>query len=1810
MKTDWLYGIFAFLITFSIISGIVLPIFIKRYDEEIAISTNKTLTAIGDGFESTDELGWELLDNNTVIHAWNRFDSYYFNNTNGVQFSNHYEEYWTHNVMMIGYYDGDNWNKIYSVDELSDFNRIFDGATNDYISLTLYKNLSYGPYDFRLALTYYLGIDDYNLTVTPYIKNIGSLDINQVLGFGWKIKDIKIANTYENDYIRYEYDGNNSNDTIFNLHNSSLNFTNTSLYRTKFNLDNRNNNVSNQTLYLEWNKSLEGNYLLQVKAVDGQYNAPVTLFIKIGTLNINQSKKTDLYWYDADVTWGTPNGFATGATSSVYFSDIVSLNSTHFAISFTQPGIGEPGRLIIGKYTDGVGTSYGTAVTFDADVFVGTYSWNSVTRISDNKVVVCFQDDSLGDDGLACATTLTGTAIDGFGTVVEFSGNGDAEYISSCDIGNDKFVVFYNDEQADDATGCVGTVSGTDITFGDENDVDDTFDYYPVYTDVEKLEDDKFIAFWLSKTDLVDYFLTAIGTVSGTTITWGSMHIVYDASARTPYACSVLPFDDEYVAFIFSDYSSPTSTLSYKVGKISDTNISFGTLNTIHNKLGAGYRSVESTRIDSSHGVLIYDNPYDSLNGYSLYVTLDRGNKELVVGDEAEFEDGDVFPDYGCIDVCNLNNTNDVIAVYTDKDDNNDGKTNNGTVVTNSAPTFSGEAPSNQSTEISIGPWCYVIVNDTNDDDRLTVDFYENSTGSFVWAGQNTSVVPGTNVSFNYSNADTGGTKYWWRVYCSDGVENVSDTYEFTTAEGEIEKSNKTVQYGWFSFSNVTTFNEYQYGWFSFANVTSNKTTHYGWFNFANTTSNKSVQYGWFDFANDTSFSQTHYGWFSFSNTTSYQSVQHGWFSFSNIPENQTVQYGWFNFSNTTIFNEIENGWFSFSNVTLNQTVNYGWFSFSNVPVFSSIQHGWFSFLNTSSNKSVEFGWFNFVNQSSITTVQHGWFSFANTTITHELQHGWFSFKNNDTRCWWNTNWDYRREISINHSYVDEPLTDFTVLVRITDTDLISQCDDGDSIRFVSTDCYTVFNHEFETTESDELEIWVRIPETIPSDTNYTFFMYYNNSDASMTHNPPGTWNDGYVSVYHLNQPSGTVIDSTYTNNGTNSGCSYNAFENSFVGTGMLKSGNGAYVSIGKDASLNITENLTIEGWIYVMNSNSGYAWIASKSDEHEWGMSISDYGTTPKLRLYRNSTGRNGTLTYIKNGYVDFIATTSSSSNVTLYNNESIIASLPPLNGSVNVLNQDARLFTKGGGYSYEAQFGLDEIRISNVNRSDAWMKATYYSIADYVYHDASVFISIGNEIYRDDIPYIHFRQNGWFSFNNATSINTVEYGWFNFSNVVTNTTVQYGWFSFSNVTSNVTVDYGWFSFSNVTLTSTVQHGWFDFSNVTSFKSTQYGWFEFSNTTTNNTVEYGWFSFSNTSAISMVQYGWFSFNNTTANNIVQYGWFNFSAPSIQFSTIEHGWFSFNNTTSYHTTNYGWFSFSNTSFNNTVQYGWFNFNNSLSNITVEYGWFSFQNTSINNTIEYGWFSFLNQSSNNTIQYGWFNFSNTSTQEWSTNQFGWFSFSNISSYNEYQHGWFSFSNVTQNRTVQYGWFSFAHVSSNNTVDYGWFSFANSTDYITVQYGWFDFLNLTPPLLQISLIFPENGTTDYCPCNDYFAMQVSGIRTEDFNITLNISDDNITFETLDTYVYTQNGIYYFSSCANILKYNQTYYWYGHSDTNDTTSPTYVFTTALTPDDCNITSTGTSTPTGYSSEPIGILALMLALFCFVLIRRRKRRKRGDRK
>ncbi|MEA3488317.1 MAG: DUF2341 domain-containing protein, partial [Euryarchaeota archaeon] len=114
------------------------------------------------------------------------------------------------------------------------------------------------------------------------------------------------------------------------------------------------------------------------------------------------------------------------------------------------------------------------------------------------------------------------------------------------------------------------------------------------------------------------------------------------------------------------------------------------------------------------------------------------------------------------------------------------------------------------------------------------------------------------------------------------------------------------------------------------------------------------------------------------------------------------------------------------------------------------------------------------------------------------------------------SDWGYKKAIEIDHNNVATTLTDFPVLISMTDADLRDDAqDDGDDIAFFLET--TQLAHEIESFNgtTGELQAWVNVP-TLSSATNTTIYMYYGNATCESQENVEAVWDDNFKMVQHL----------------------------------------------------------------------------------------------------------------------------------------------------------------------------------------------------------------------------------------------------------------------------------------------------------------------------------------------------------------------------------------------------------------------------------------------------------------------------------------------------------------------------------------------------------------------------------------------------------------------------------------------------------------------------------------------------------------------
>ena len=323
--------------------------------------------------------------------------------------------------------------------------------------------------------------------------------------------------------------------------------------------------------------------------------------------------------------------------------------------------------------------------------------------------------------------------------------------------------------------------------------------------------------------------------------------------------------------------------------------------------------------------------------------------------------------------------------------------------------------------------------------------------------------------------------------------------------------------------------------------------------------------------------------------------------------------------------------------------------------------------------------------------------------------------------------WNYRKQLTIDSSKIDSILTDFPVLVKLTSSnfDFSKARSDGYDIRFTTSDNATVLDYEREryNSGSQVAEFWVKIPN-ISSSIDTNFYMYYDKDNASDGANPTGVWDSNYIMVQHMNDATATTIEDSTSNN--NDGTKEGDLAVEEVGQiGMAQTFSGSPVRVTHSTSVALEGNMTIELWI----SPNNWFWPVlvgktkvgggndGKPASYSYGLgAFPDYTGMPAF--WRNNSynwgGSSLGTDTVATGQWHYIGVTHNTSTdaVCHYLDESTNGTGTD-SSTIGDTGDDLLLGGRSDGQvPYWGE--MDEVRISNIVRLPAWMKASYYSSSD----------------------------------------------------------------------------------------------------------------------------------------------------------------------------------------------------------------------------------------------------------------------------------------------------------------------------------------------------------------------------------------------------------------------------------------------------------------------------------------------------------------
>ena len=252
--------------------------------------------------------------------------------------------------------------------------------------------------------------------------------------------------------------------------------------------------------------------------------------------------------------------------------------------------------------------SFGSKAVFNSAVT----NYVSCVFLDNTHFVLSYRDDDNSYYGTAVLGTVSGTNISFSNEFVFYSSKIWESKI--CKLDSTHFVVVFRagtSSSSYKSVAIVGTVSGNSLSFGSSSVCDPNYNYSVSGC---SLNSTHFIITFRNSVPS-NYGKSCVGTITGTSISWGSKYDFNTAATSEIYACKI---DSTHFIIAFRDYSG-TPFGSSVIGTVSGTTISFGSLTTFNTD---DSRSLSVALLDSTHFVLCFRDIGNSDFGTSIIGTI------------------------------------------------------------------------------------------------------------------------------------------------------------------------------------------------------------------------------------------------------------------------------------------------------------------------------------------------------------------------------------------------------------------------------------------------------------------------------------------------------------------------------------------------------------------------------------------------------------------------------------------------------------------------------------------------------------------------------------------------------------------------------------------------------------------------------------------------------------------------------------------------------------------------------------------------------------------------------------------------------------------------------------------------------------------------------------------------------------------------------------------------------------------------------------------------------------------------------------
>ncbi len=311
---------------------------------------------------------------------------------------------------------------------------------------------------------------------------------------------------------------------------------------------------------------------------------------------------------------------------------------------------------------------------------------------------------------------------------------------------------------------------------------------------------------------------------------------------------------------------------------------------------------------------------------------------------------------------------------------------------------------------------------------------------------------------------------------------------------------------------------------------------------------------------------------------------------------------------------------------------------------------------------------------------------------------------------WWNNDWKYRKEISLDATAAGADITgtpqNVPVLIRLSLGNFSYFNDtkpDGSDFRVIAGDDKTPLKFHFEKYDvtNQMALLWVQVPQITGAAKSDKLYAYYGNPDAPNAADVPGTYDVSQVLVLPFSESSGLPADLTaYKNNPSASTAQLTPA--SLIGGGAKFSGQES-ITVPASASLRLLpdQGLTASAWLRIEQAQQ--ATVLQLADQ---GKSVALAVNGSRLEARANFGGAPvvaAQLSDLALGQWHHVALSVGGGRLTLYVDGTAAGSAPVIPAEIG------GAFTIGAGSGSAFLTGeLDEVEVSKTARSADWIKAS----------------------------------------------------------------------------------------------------------------------------------------------------------------------------------------------------------------------------------------------------------------------------------------------------------------------------------------------------------------------------------------------------------------------------------------------------------------------------------------------------------------------